>query len=154
MTDEQDNSEVAKAAPMSAVLRESLQKQIAVLTIQGVPEYKIAESLNISRHRVRTVRKSKEFKAEILSIGEAATAIALNMFKAKMEELEPLAYAALKQNLQEGKLEAVKVWGDFVGVKDKQEKTEQGGNMVIVMPGAKAETTVESEVIDVTEDKE
>lgn len=116
------------------LIKETQSQQVAGLVLINVPEYKIAEQLGLSRYAVKKILKSQDFKEVMQELGQRSTEIALNCFKAKMEELEPLAFAALKQNLLEGKLEAVKVWGDFVGVKDKQDGGAGNGGVTVVMP--------------------
>lgn len=118
------------------LVKESIAQQIAALCMQGISDVDIAKMLNVTRYRVQTTKKSAEFKEIVVALGEEAARIALNAFKSKLESLEPLAYQALRQNLIEGKLDAVKVWGEFVGLKDKQEAKTGDTSLTVIMPGA------------------
>lgn len=125
---------------MSNPVEQSLVVQVAALSFGNVPEYRIAEELKISRYKVGQIRKSPEFAAHLKDIGDRAAQVALNNFKSKLEELEPLAYAALKANLEDKKLDAVKVWASMAGINDKDGNTVADvGGIQIIMPGAHVE---------------
>jgi adenine specific DNA methylase Mod len=126
------------------VIQQTLVKQIAALKLQGVSGNDIAKQLKLSRYAVQKTINSDEFKAELKQLADRAVEGALLAFKSKIESLEPLAYAALKSNLQEGQLEAVKVWARFVGMDDKRE--EKADNQIqIILPGQQEVKTVVSE---------
>lgn len=132
------------------VVEQSLTAQIAALVFQRVPAHKIAEQLGITRYRAEKIIKSSEFKAFLKDLGDRAAEVALAQFKSKLEELEPLAYAALKHNLQDKKLDAVRIWGEFVGANRKQENEQKDTAIQIILPGGLApEKSVESEVIEI-----
>lgn len=137
---------------VNPIIAQSLMEQIAALSLTGVAEYKIAEQLGITRYKAGKIMKSPEFKAHLKDISDQATALALAAFKNKMEFLEPLAFEALRHNLQEKKLDAVKVWGTFVGIGEKSDgKGDQVGNLQVFLPGAVQPAEIKdvrSEVID------
>jgi hypothetical protein len=57
--------------------------------------------------------------------------------------LEPLAFEALKANLEDKKLEAVKVWAEFAGVKNVEGNNQaSAGGITVVFPGAVKEERV------------
>jgi hypothetical protein len=135
----------------SKEVREQTQlQQIVALSLQGVPEYKIAESMDLSRYMVRKVRNSKEFKELMQQEGETALQMARDSFRSKLDSLEPLAFAALKKNLEEGKIEGVKTYVQIVGLLDKKEEKEAADTSItVIMPGAQPqpkdiEVTVEN----------
>lgn len=140
---------------MNEAEKQTLIAQIAAERFLNVPDTRIAESLNINRSKLRRLVASKEYLEYVKDLGEKAVAHALSAFKSKMEDLEPLAYAALKQNLIDGKLDAVKVWGEFVGVKDKAPGEGLGsGNLTVILPGAEAPKDIEVEVSNAVQDEE
>jgi hypothetical protein len=114
----------------------TLMQQVVALSLTGTPEYKIAESLGISRYAVKKMREGEEFKTALKEIGEKASALALNQFKAKLEELAPLAFEALKHNLKEKKLDAVRVFAEAAGIKNQVPEAQQDSSITILMPGA------------------
>lgn len=132
------------------IVEQSLLQQIAALHFQRVSSVKIAEELKVTRYRVEKIQKSAEYKTYLKELGDRAAEVALASFKSKLEELEPLAYEALKANLKDKKLDAVRIWGEFAGANRKQENEQKDSNLVIVMPGAQApEKSVDSEVITI-----
>lgn len=138
------------------MIEESLVQQVAALSFQNVPEYRIAEELKITRYRVRKIRSSEEFKQHIKTLGEEAMTLALNSFRSKVEKLEPLAFEALEHNLKEKKLDAVRVFGDIIGIKNKDggNQDEQQGPLVVLLPGQKKkeiEVNSEAKCIDLEE---
>jgi hypothetical protein len=132
---------------------EALRAQVLALTLANAPEYKIAEELKLSRYMVRKIRNSIEFKSELKELSEQTKETAAQVFKAQLDELAPLAFAALKRNLQEGKIEGVRVFVEVAGLKDKQEQVQQDSSLHIHLPaGAVAipqMKEVKSEVEDV-----
>lgn len=131
-------------------IRSAQIKQIAALSLDNVPEYKIAKEMNLSRHAVRKLRNSDEFKSLMQELGDHAVANAKEQFKSKMEELAPLAFEALKHNLAEKKIEAVRVFIETVGLKDKEVDKGDTGILQVIFPGQKSEVVVptQSKVIE------
>lgn len=83
-------------------------------------------------------------------LGDRAAETALAHFKQNLDELAPLAYEALKHNLKEKKLDAVRIFGEFVGANRKEDGEQKDTSLTIIMPGAPApEKSVESEVIEI-----
>lgn len=140
---------------MNEAEKQTLIAQVAAERFLNVPDTRIAESLGITRSKLRRLVQTKEYLDYVKELGDKAVAHALSAFKTKMEDLEPLAYAALKQNLIDGKLDAVKVWGEFVGVKDKAPGEGVGtGNLTVILPGAEAPKDITVEVQDAVQDAE
>lgn len=136
------------------LVQDSLVVQVAALSFAKTPEYKIAEALGISRHQVRKIRGSDEFAKYLQDIADKAVKNAVNEFKSKFEELEPLAFEALRANLEDKKLEAVKVWADFAGVKNGDGNTQAAaGGITVIFPGAKEERVVEAEHSPISEER-
>ncbi len=119
------------------VREQTTLQQIVALSLQGVPEYKIADAMDLSRYMVRKTRNSREFKELMQQEGEGALQMARDSFRSKLNELEPLAFAALKKNLEEGKIEGVKTYVQIVGLLDKKEEKEIADTSItVIMPGA------------------
>lgn len=125
-------------------LKELQMKQIIALSLENVPEYKIAEQLKLSRYAVKKIRNSEEFKTELKRIGDEAVATAKEQFKAGLNEMAPLALKALKHNLEENKIEAVRVFVETVGLKEK-EKSQDHGPIQILLPGTTVENVIPTE---------
>lgn len=132
------------------VLEQTLIQQIAGLALQNTPAHKIAEQLGITRYKCEKIIKSTEFKAFLRELGDRAAEAALAAYKSKLDTLEPLAFAALKHNLQDKKLEAVRLWGEHVGLNKKQDAEQKDTAIQIILPGGLSpEKSVESEVIEI-----
>jgi hypothetical protein len=126
------------------LIQDSLVVQVAALSFAKTPEYKIAEALGISRHQVKKIRNSEEFAAYLQEIADRAVKNAVNEFKSKFEELEPLAFEALRANLEDKKLEAVKVWAGIAGVKGAEAGDGGGvGTIQVILPGAGEKPVIE-----------
>lgn len=136
---------------MSDELEQSLVKQVVALSLEQVPEYKIAEQLKISRHRVKKLLRSDEAKSLLEEEGDKAIVKARESFKRKLDALAPLAYEALKKNLEEGKLDAVRIFAEVTGLKHKDDEKPQDAALHVYLPGSdpNAQNTVivPSEVI-------
>lgn len=118
------------------LIESSLIQQLAALSFSGVSENEASKQLGISRYMVAKLKRSSEFSDLVKEIGDRAVEVALNAFRSKMEKLEPLAYAALESNLRDKKLDAVRIWGEFVGLKDKKVEEQKDASIQIIMPGA------------------
>lgn len=125
MTEQERNAELVE---------QTQAQQIAGLALMGGSEAGIGKQMGLSRHRVRKIMAGEEFKAIMHDLAVKSTDFAVQAFKAKMNALEPLAYAALKQNLEDGKIEAVKVWAGMVGL-DRNDEEKAQAPITIVMPG-------------------
>ena len=123
--------------------KEALIAQVVALTLQDVPEYKIAEEMKLSRYKVNKLRNSLEFKEQMKEITDSARDAAKAGFLAKIETLAPLAYKALKSNLEDGKLDAVRVFVEVVGLKDADTGPKQDTSITVIMPGADQTKTIE-----------
>lgn len=123
-------------------LNENLTMRIAAMALQGVNEYNIFLALKdegVTRYRVRKIRNSEEFKSLVREEGEKAMELARESFRSKLNNLEPLAYAALKKNLEDNKMEAVSVYLKTVGVLDTKKTDDKDSgdtSITVVMPGA------------------
>jgi hypothetical protein len=123
-------------------IKEALLKQVVALSLENTPEYKIAEQLKMSRYAVRKMRNGDAFKAALKEIGDQAVTTAKESFKAKLDELTPLALEALRHNLKEKKIEAVRVFVETVGLKNKEDDKPQDGVINVILPGTKQETVI------------
>lgn len=143
---------------MSDFVDGSLTKQVVALSLEQVPEYKIAEQLSISRHKVKKLLRSDEAKALLEEEGDKAIVKARESFKRKLDALAPLAYEALKKNLEDHKLDAVRIFAEVTGLKHKEEEKQQDATLQVFLPGAdptKAPTIfVPSEVVKDADDKD
>lgn len=127
---------------------ESLQtKQIVALTMEGMPEYKIAEQLKMSRYAVKKIRNSEKFKSLLKEIGDSAVAAARDRFKARLDDMAPLAIEALEHNLKEKKIEGVRLFAEITGLKEKDSDDKGAGTLQVFLPGASPNTET---VIDIT----
>lgn len=133
----------------SKELREEvLRAEILDLTLKDTPEVHIAEHLGLTRYRVRKLRNSEPFKKALKEISDGARERAATAFKRGLDELAPLAFKALRQALNEGKLEGVRLFVEVAGLKDKEEKQQQDSTLNIYLP-AGAVVQNEKETIQV-----
>jgi malic enzyme len=135
---------------MAEVDKEAIEKQVMALRLAGTAEVRIAEQLGISRHQVRKITHSKEYKLALKDLADKALEDAQNAFKSKLEELRPLAYEALRHNLELKKMDAVKTYVEIIGLKEQREVEKQDTNLTIVMPGANPNEKV-VQTIEVTD---
>lgn len=127
---------------VAELVAQTQAQQIAGLALMGGSEAGIAKQMNITRHRVRRIMAGDEFKGIMDELATKATDFAVKAFRAKINSLEPLAFAALKANLEDHKIEAVKLWGQYAGLaSDEGEKAQQ--SLTVIMPGAQAPETVQ-----------
>lgn len=122
-------------AKVEELVEQTQIQQVAGLALLGASEHAIAKQLNVNRYRIRKLMASTEFKEHMHGLSSKAVELAVAAFKAKMNSLEPLAFAALKGALEDGKIEAVKVWAGMVGL-DKVDEDKAQAPITIVMPGA------------------
>jgi hypothetical protein len=116
---------------------EALVTQIAALAMVNVPEVRIAEELQISRRQVSRIKGTPAYRQHLKDIADKASQKAVTDFLDKAADLSDLAIKALRKGLEDGKIEAVRTWGEFVGLKSREESKDAGaGNLTIVMPGA------------------
>lgn len=130
---------------------------VTALRLKGAGEPKISQELSITRHKVRKIIASDEYKNFLKEMGEKACNEASASFRNRMVELEPLAYAALRENLKNKKLDAVRLWAEVSGA--KVGKDNQGddspGVINIVLPGEQPkEKDVSEKVIEVSSGQE
>lgn len=123
--------------------------RIAPLRLANVGINKIAEQLKLTKHYVTKIVNSSEFSAKLREISDDMTSQAANSWKASISNLVPEAVGVLKQALEKGDLEAVKLIVRSLGV-EKSEPAVSQGNITVVLPDFNSnEKHVSSEVIDV-----
>lgn len=122
--------------------------RIAPLRLANVGINKIAEQLKLTKHYVTKIVNSSEFSAKLREISDDMTSQAANSWKASISNLVPEAVGVLKQALEKGDLEAVKLIVRSLGV-EKQETQVSQGNITVVLPDFNDSKQVTSEVIDV-----
>lgn len=122
--------------------------RIAPLRLANVGINKIAEQLKLTKHYVTKIVNSSEFSAKLREISDDMTSQAANSWKASISNLVPQAVDVLKQALEKGDLEAVKLIVRSLGV-EKQENQVQQGNITVVLPDFNDSKQVTSEVINV-----
>ena len=132
------------------VLQESLLMQTAALSLVGASENEIHQKLNISRYAVRKMRNSAEFKKLVLEHGEMALSLSREAFRSKMQNLEPLAYSALKKNLEDNRMDAVKVFLQAVGaLEQNKEEGAKDTSLTVILPGGNVVKEVKSDTIEI-----
>lgn len=127
-------------------LKDAVTKQVAALRISGMSKEEIANKIRISRRQVDNVIKSDEYKVIITEIGESAVMEAKNVLKRRVSELVPQAYEALKNNLAEDNMEAVKVVFKAVGLEQKEESAQGDTSITILMPGQQEPKDVNADI--------
>lgn len=135
----------------SKELREDvLRAEVLDLTLKDTPEIQIAEQLGMTRYKVRKLRNSEPFKKALKEIAEGAKERAATSFKRNLDELAPIAFKALRQALNEGKLEGVRLFVEVAGLKEKEDRKPQDSTLHIHLPaGAVVEN--EKEAIQVND---
>ncbi len=122
--------------------------KVLAMHLEGLSEVKIAEQLGVTRHQLRKITKSEDFLTKVKDIGDKAVSDAYNAFRSRIRELAPLAYEALRFNLQEKKLDAFREYAKIVGlVSDKNDEVKDN-TINIILPGQEEKAiTVESKTV-------
>lgn len=115
------------------LIDETQAKLVASLVLQGITQEDIATQLKITKYAVSKIAKSDEFKEALADVSERAINVSISKWKSRMEELEPLAYDAIKKALKRGDLKAVEIFVKTLGI-DKQVATQAGGNIQVILP--------------------
>lgn len=125
-----------------------LRRQILDCKLRLMSQREISEELKINRAVVSRIMNQKEFHELFVSEAEEATRISRNMLKKQVTELVPEMVKTIKAALKEGKIEAVKVCMEVLGMK-QQEVQQQDTTIQVVLPNL-----IEEKIIDVTEVKD
>lgn len=121
--------------------------QIVMLSLQDMAPSAIAKTLNISRYQVGKVLGSEEYKKRLNEIRMEAIETSLSIYLKDIAALRPLAFKALKKNLEQDNLEAVKEWAKQMGLNKQKDEGKTDSSITIVMPGAETpEKEIEVEV--------
>lgn len=138
----------------------ALEGKVMALVLQRVPQYKIAQELGVTRYMIGKICNSESFLSTLKSQGDRAVALVREQFKSRLDELSPLAYEALKHNLKENKIEAVRIFAEMIGIKERKEEEQKDTQLTVVLPGAKLEgvipataTTYTQEISDAETDE-
>lgn len=107
--------------------------RIVPLRLANVGINKISKELNLTGHYVTKILDTPEFRAKLRDVADEATALAANSWKNSISNLVPEAVEVLKQALEKGDLEAVKLIVRSLGI-EKQEAHVQQGNITVVLP--------------------
>lgn len=121
--------------------------RIAPLRLANVGINKIAKELKLSNHYVTKILDTGEFRTKLRDIADEATSLATNSWKNSVANLVPEAVEVLKQALEKGDLEAVKLIVRSLGI-EKQEATVQQGNITVVLPDFNEPKHVDIEVVE------
>lgn len=126
--------------------------RIAPLRLANIGINKIAEQLKLTKHYVTKIVNSSEFSTKLREISDDMTSQAANSWKASISNLVPQAVDVLKQALEKGDLEAVKLIVRSLGV-EKQETQVQQGNIQVILPDfSNSNNNLKDIDIEVTDD--
>lgn len=128
------------------VLDELMTRQIASLLVANTPMGEIASKLDLPYNTTRKIANSKAVRGMLKEVGEAALTEAKNQIRKGVADLVPLALEALKKNLEEDSIEAVKVVFKTAGALEKDMEKDAGITAIqVVLPGSESSKTVEVE---------
>lgn len=119
--------------------------RIAPLRLANIGINKIAKELKLSNHYVTRILDTSEFRTKLRDIADEATSLATNSWKNSVANLVPEAVNVLKQALEKGDLEAVKLIVRSLGI-EKQETAVQQGNITVVLPDYSETKQIDIEV--------
>lgn len=124
--------------------REALLRLIASKEIMHLPVASIMEDLKLNKHEFYKIRKSSEYKEVLRDISDEATSSAISIWKASMTSLVHEAHRALREQLANNNLEAIKIVLKSIGM-DAQEKVTGDTSITVVLPELKQEKIIEVE---------
>lgn len=134
-------------------IEQAMETKVLALILQGIPQYKIAKELGVTRYQVDKICSSDAFRSALKTEGDRIVARAREAFKGKLDVLAPLAYEALKKNLLDGKIEGVRVFAQIAGLlKEDTEGQQKDTNLTVVLPGAKLEGVIPATGVRVEEE--
>lgn len=134
--------------------QQTILDQVVALRLQEFTEVGVSKALNITRHAVSKIVNSEAYKKRLNEIRSEAMAEAASMFMGEIAKLRPLVVKALKKNLENDNMEAVRAWARFAGLEQKPEGAAPDTSLTIVMPGAApAEKPAPSIVVTEGEEK-
>ena len=113
--------------------RDTLLKLIASKEILQLPVVQIMEELKLNKHEFYRLKKSPEYKAVLREISDEATGNAVSVWKSSMTGLIHEAHRALREQLADNNLEAVKIVLKSIGM-DAQEKAQGDTSITVVLP--------------------
>ena len=114
--------------------RAALIAPVAMARFEGLSEAKISAQLKISVRQVRNILQCDEYNVFLKELQDQALKHALSNFRRQLDSLAPLAVKALKANLEDNKIEGVKLWAQLVGGLKNEDKPDQQQNIQIVVP--------------------
>ena len=121
-----------------------ITRQIATRKAIGATLRELEAEFGYSRPVINRVLASDVAKAIIKEVVDSAVTGAVSAIKRELADMSDLALAALRDNLKEGSMEAVKTYFKALGMEGQAtEAPEKSQQMVIVMPGAKPPKDIE-----------
>lgn len=132
----------------------SLVQQVASLRLARETEAKIAEKLGMTRHRVRKVLQSQEYKDFLKELGDSAIEDIRNAVRSNLKSLEPHFWSALEYQLKTKKsMQAVVHFSELSGLKKVDEEKQADTSIQILLPGQRpTEIIIPNEVKESEDD--
>lgn len=128
------------------VIDELMTRRIASLLISNTSMGDIAKQLDLPYNTARKIANGDAVRGMLKEVGEAALTEAKNQIRKGVADLVPLALEALKKNLEEDSIEAVKVVFKTAGALEKEMEKDAGITAIqVVLPGSDSAKLVEVE---------
>ena len=122
-------SKVLTPAERSAII-----PSIATARFAGQSIKDISTSIGIGGTQLRGIINSQEYEDFLKDLQNQSLKHAMSSFRSELDRLSPLAVKALRTNLEEGKIEAVKLYSQLIGALKPEERAEQQQAIQIVLP--------------------
>lgn len=120
-------------------------RAIATRRAFGISLRDLEAEFGFSRPVINRVLSSEIAKAIQKEIIETAVNGAVTAIKRELAEMSDLALTALRENLKEHSMEAVKTYFKALGIEAQEKESGQQQALQIIMPGATAPRDIEVE---------
>jgi hypothetical protein len=119
-------------------LKKSLAIEVAIRSLSGDKQIKIARDLKIKRQDVAILLKSKECRAALAKLDEEALSSARRMIRYRISNLTPKIINALERAVRSNNMKGVEISLKVLNVLNPEnDDSKQAQQMTLIMPGAK-----------------
>ncbi len=123
------------------------EQEIALLELEGCTARQISERTGLTTYQVRKIQGSESYKATVQKFQKEVFDASIQKLRSKFSKMVDKVVSVVEHHLDENNLEAVKVFGKFIGV-EKEEKATGDTNISLVLPGSSAAKFVKAGVKD------
>lgn len=117
-------------------------RTVASMVISGSSINRIAQELSTTRHHIKKIMNTQQFRDLVKEQSEEVLITARNTLKAAITERVPELIRVLDKHLKDDNLEAVKLAFKSLGM-EAVEQQQASSNLTVVLPGFDQPKTIE-----------